>query len=188
MTNQYYPHPKAGLNRLIHYGAMAVVIVMVISAPLQMLLTLLGAPGGAFIISGILTILLAAPVLMVTAVAPAVSISQAGITLHPIIWKERFIRWDAIKAVKIFPLLPSEDVEVNRKVAVGRLNYKPAAGIMLLIPSLPWQYRIAGFFAGERATPIIALTNRAHIRYEELRQQVLELTDPQRHDNDLLTK
>lgn len=187
MTSRFYPHPKAGFNRIIQYGAMGVVIIMLISAPLQILLTLLGAPGGAFVMSAILTILLAAPVLMVTAVAPAVTVSEEGLTLHPTIWKERLIAWEDITAVKVFPLLPSEDVEVNRRIMVGRLKYKPAAGIMLVIPSLPWQYRIAGFFAGERAAPVIALTNRAHSDYEELRQQVLELTNPELHDNDLLT-
>ena len=40
---------------------------MVIAAPLQVLLTVMGAPGGLFILSALFTLLLALPVLMLTA-------------------------------------------------------------------------------------------------------------------------
>ncbi|MBC7871868.1 MAG: hypothetical protein H7Y09_13575 [Chitinophagaceae bacterium] len=161
-------HPKPTLNRAIHYGAMVAVVLLVLSAPLQVLLTLLGAPGGLFILSAFFTLILALPVLMLTAIAPAVTVSDEGITLKPTIWKTRFVSWSDVQAVKPFPLLPSPDSEINRKAGVGRKNYRPAEGIMLVIPSLPLQYRIGGFFAGERAAPIIALTNRAHTDYDKL--------------------
>jgi hypothetical protein len=84
--------------------------------------------------------------------------------------------------VKVYPLLPSADAETTRRLTVGRIKYRPAAGIMLVIPGLPPQYRIAGFFAGERAAPIIALTNRAHADYERLVEAVLTFTDSRIHD------
>jgi hypothetical protein len=39
---------------------------------------------------------------------------------------------------------------------------------MLVIPSLPAPYRIAGFLAGEGAKPVIALTTRTHSDYDAL--------------------
>ncbi len=165
-------HPKPTLNRAIQYGAIITVVLLVVAAPLQVLLTLLGAPGGLFILSAFFTLVLALPVLMLTAIAPAVTVSDEGITLKPTIWKARFINWSDVQAIKPFPLLPSPESETNRKTGVGRKNYRPAEGIMLVIPSLPVQYRIAGFFAGERAAPIIALTNRAHTDYDKLAKTI----------------
>ena len=183
-----HPHPRAGLNRAIQYGALVVVAIMVISAPLQVLLTLMGAPGGLFVLSALFTLLLALPVLMLTAYAPAVHVDDEAITLQPAIWKEQIIPWDAVKAVKVYPLLPSADAEITRQLTVGKRKYRPAAGIMLVIPGLPPQYRIAGFFAGERAAPVIALTNRAHVDYEKLVQAVLSHTDPASHDPQLVDR
>ncbi len=175
-------HPKPALNRLIQFGAAGVSVLLIVAAFLQTLLSVLIGEGGAFFLSAILTLLLMLPVLMLTANAPAVTVSEGGLTLHPAVWKEHHIQWEAIQAVKVYPLLPSEDSEVTRRIAIGRKKYVPAAGIMLTIPKLPPQYRIAGFLAGERAVPIIALTNRAHTDYEQLVRAVLERTDPAIHD------
>lgn len=169
-------HPKPALNRIIQYGALVVAVIMLVAALLQIVLAFF-TPGGAFFVSAVLTLLLAAPVLMLTAYAPPVSVDESGITLLPLIWKDRFVPWKNITAVKIYPLLPGEESEITRRAAVGRQKYRPAAGIMLVIPGLPPQYRIAGFFAGERGAPIIALTNRAHTDYETLRRAVLNYTD-----------
>lgn len=182
-----YTHPHPMLNRVIQYGALVVAILMVASAPLQIALTLLGAPGGLFILSAIFTVLLAAPVLMLTAYAPAVTVDKSGLTLHPAVWKERFIAWDAVQAVKVYPLLPTQDQEITRRFTVGRRNYRPADGIMLVIPGLPPQYRIAGFFVGERSRPIVVLTNRAHRDYDRLLRQILEYTNSSVHDDALFT-
>jgi hypothetical protein len=179
-----HPHPKPTLNRLIQYGALAVTIVLAVSAPLQVIIAL-AVPAGLFVCSAFVTLLLAAPVLMLTAYAPAVTVDADGLTLQPAIWRERFVPWQNVQAVKRYPLLPAEEAEVTRRIAVGRQNYRPAQGIMLLIPELPPQYRIAGFFAGERAAPVIALTTRAHSNYDALMQTVLERTDPAIHDPEL---
>lgn len=184
MKPSTHQHPNPTLSRIIQYGAIIVAALMVISAPLQALLTLAGAPGGGFILSAIFTVILAGPVVMLTAVAPPVSINQEGITLHPVVWKERFIPWGEVAAVKVFPLLPTVDTEVNRRWLVGRKNYTPADGLMLVIPSLPLQYRIVGFFAGVRAQPVIAVTNRAHTDYEKLAKAILNQTNPEIHDLD----
>ncbi len=141
---------------------------MLVAAPLQMLLDVLIGAGGGLVVAGVFTLLLAAPVLMLTAVAPGVTVTAEGLRLHPVIWREQVVTWGQIKAVKDYPLLPTRDAEVNRRWMVGRGNYEPATGVMLVIPALPPQYRIAGFFAGERGQPIIALTNRAHTDYEAL--------------------
>jgi hypothetical protein len=39
---------------------------------------------------------------------------------------------------------------------------------MLVIPSLPFQYRFTGVFTGEGFTGIIAFTNRTHTDYSRL--------------------
>jgi hypothetical protein len=114
-----------------------------------------------------------------------VTVSNEGLTLHPVVWKDRFVRWDEIASIAVYPLLPAADTEVTRRYAVGKRRYRPAQGIMLVIPSLPPPYRIAGFFAGTGAKPIIALTNRAHVDYDHLLEIVLQMTDPALHDPDL---
>jgi len=106
--------------------------------------------------------------------------------LHPALWAKRTIAWGEVTEVRVYPLLPRADTEIPRKYVVGTRNYRPAAGIMLVIPSLPWQYRIVGFFAGTQSQPTIALTNRAHENYEHLLQVVLQQTDKSTHADDLL--
>lgn len=185
MKTTRYPHPKPALNRVIETGALVVTVIMALTTPLQVMLTLMGAPGGLFVLSAFFTLLLAAPVLMLTAYAPEVTVDKEGLTLHPVVWRDRFIAWDAIAAVKVYPLLPAEDAETVRRAAVGRRNYAPAAGIMLVVPGLPPQYRIAGFFAGERARPVIAFTNRAHVDYPELVRVILSHTPTSIQDDEL---
>lgn len=184
MQPHYHAHPQPKLKSAIEIGAFLVTCLLVLVAPLQILLTLAGAPGGLFVCSAFFTLVLALPVLMLTAYAPPVTVSSSGITLHPRIWKDRFIPWDQITAVKRYPLLPTRDTEPLRPAAVGRRNYQPAEGIMLVIPGLPPHYRIAGFLAGERAQPVIALTNRAHTDYTRLQRAVLTHVDTARHDLD----
>jgi hypothetical protein len=185
MEASTHEHPNPRLNRAIQYGALVVTVLLLAAAPLQVLLTIVGAPGGLFVCSAFFTVLLAMPVLMLTAYAPAVSVDDEGITLHPAVWKDRFVPWDAIRAVKVYPLLPTQDQEVSRRAFVGKRRYRSAAGIMLVIPGLPPQYRIAGFLAGERAAPVIALTNRAHSDYDRLVQSVLRHTNSGTHAPEL---
>ena len=57
------------------------------------------------------TLLLIAPVMLLTSATPAVSVTAEGITIQPRVWRERFVRWDDVRAVKDYPLLPPKDVE-----------------------------------------------------------------------------
>src|SRR5690606_8979667 len=89
-----------------------------------------------------------------------------------VIWKARIFTWGDVQAVKDYPLLPQPDAETTRRLASGRDNYRAAEGLMLVIPSLPAQYRITGFLAGEGFTPVIAVTSRTHERYDVLAKKI----------------
>ncbi|MEM6529577.1 MAG: hypothetical protein AAF653_14865, partial [Chloroflexota bacterium] len=165
MIKSTHTHPNPSLNRIIQYGAAFICAIMVLSVPLQIALTLAGAPGGLFVLSALVTTALMPPVLMLTASSPAITIEKDGVWIEPVIWKRRFVPWDDVNAVKEYPLLPGADGETQRRAFVGRQNYTAPEGIMLVIPGLPLQYRIAAFFAGEPGRGIVALTNRTHTEY-----------------------
>lgn len=173
MVKSKHIHPNPSQNRIIQYGAFAVCVLMLVSAPLQILLTLAGAPGGLFIISAVVTVLLVPPVLMLTAATPAVTLEQDGLWIEPLIWKRRFVAWGDVQAVKVYPLLPQADGEVQRRAFVGKQNYQAAQGIMLVITGLPLPYTITAFFAGEAGKTVIALTNRTHTDYPKLRKKII---------------
>ena len=168
-----HTHPDPQKDRISQYGAVALLIIMLLSAPLMVLLTALGAPGGLFVLAALVMLALTLPVIMVITISPAVTVDDDGVTLQPRIWRDHHIPWENISAVKVYPLLPTEGSEVNRRNFVGRKNYTAAEGIMLVIPSLPMQYRIAGFFAGESGRGVVALTNRAHTEYAQLKRVVV---------------
>lgn len=176
MRETTYQHPNPARQRLTHFAAGALLIVMLLSVIGQIVLTVGGVFGGLMLITALLTALLILPVIMLTTAAPPVTISAEGITLHPHLWRRRFVPWGDVQAVKDYPLLPPRDAEAVRRVAVGRKRYRAAEGIMLIIPSLPPQYRIHGFFAGEGFAPIIALTNRTHQDYDQLAREVRQYT------------
>jgi hypothetical protein len=167
-------HPNPATDRLAQYGGIVLTVVMVAGALGQIVLATLGLP--LFLLSGIVTLLLIAPVMMLTAATPAVSVNAQGITIQPRVWRERFVRWDEIRAVKDYPLLPPKDVESGRRALVGKKRYRPAQGKMLIIPSLSLPYRFTGFFAGEGFRGVIGLTNRTHTDYERLIEQVEKYT------------
>lgn len=159
------------------------VAILVISVPFQLFLGLAG--GTLFFLAIIFSLLLTLPLLMTTVIAPAIEVDADGFTLKPIFWKKQPVKWSEITAIKPYPLLPPSDAEVTRRIVVGKVKYAPADGIMLTIPKLSWMYRIGGFFAGEKSQPIIAITNRAHSRYDELVYAVLNFTASDIHDPEL---
>ena len=167
-------HPNPTTDRLAQYGGIVLAVVMIIGALGQIVLATLGLP--LFLLSGITTLLLIAPVMMLSTATPAVRVSAEGITIQPRVWRERLVRWDDIKAIKDYPLLPPKDVESGRRALVGKKRYRPAEGKMLIIPSLPLPYRFTGFFAGEGFRGVIGLTNRTHTDYERLIEQVATYT------------
>ncbi len=109
---------------------------------------------------------------MLTSATPAVSVAADGITIQPRVWRDRFVAWGEVRAIKDYPLLPPKDAEVTRRTMVGKKRYRAAEGKMLIIPSLPLQYRFTGLFAGEGFTGVIALTNRSHTNYDRLIAEV----------------
>jgi hypothetical protein len=163
-------HPNPLADRISQIGGLVLIVVMIAAALGQFVLALSGLP--LLLFSGIITLLLIAPVMLLTSATPAVTVSADGITIQPRVWRARFVRWDEVRAVKPYPLLPPKDVEVGRRAFVGRRRYRPAEGIMLVIPSLPLVYRFTGLFTGEGFTGVIGLTNRTHTEYEALIQQV----------------
>lgn len=185
MEPRTHKHPKPTIDRLSQIVSLVGAVLLLAAIPILAVLVLLGAPGG-FLLALPLLVGLSLPLLMRTAVSPTITVTEEGLALKPLIWRERVVAWDAITSVQVFPLLPSVDEEVTRRVAVGRLNYRPAGGLMLVIPGLPPQYRIAGFFAGVASQPIIALTNRAHAEYDTLVEAVLSHTNPAKHADDLI--
>lgn len=166
-------HPNPRLDRVTQYGAVALVVVMLVATPLQIVLALLGASRGLLIFTGVATLLLTLPVLLLTTATPRVTVSPDGITIQPLVWKERFVRWNDVQTIKDYPLLPPSDSEVGRKALTGRQRYRPAEGKMLVIPGLPVQYRVTGYFAGEGFTGVIALTSRTHHEYDKLIKKVM---------------
>ncbi|MCC6802024.1 MAG: hypothetical protein IT319_03990 [Anaerolineae bacterium] len=171
-STHVHPHPAS--DRLAQYGGVALVVVMIAAALGQVALALYGLP--LFLLSGLVTLAMIAPVMMLTSATPAVSIAPDGITIHPRVWRERFVRWSEVRAVKDYPLLPPRDVEAGRRALVGRKKYQAAEGKMLVIPSLPLPYRFTGLFAGEGFTGVIGLTNRTHTEYTVLIRQVMKYT------------
>jgi hypothetical protein len=165
-----HTHPNPTLNRLTQYAALTLTALLAFGEVGLILLSL--RAGGGFILMGITLVLFAPFLLMQTVNTPAVTVSGDGITLQPLLWKPIFVAWEAIRKVKPYPLLPPPEAETLRKVMVGRLKYRPAEGVLLVIPSLPLLYRLHGFFCGEGFTGAIALTNRTHTDYTRLVEQV----------------
>jgi hypothetical protein len=159
------------MNRLAHHLAGVLMLALVIGMPFQIFLAAaLGAP--LFLLTAPISLLLLLPLAMYTSATPEITLTDQGLQIRPVLWRLQQVRWDQVSEVKDYTLLPDQDAEVTRRYAVGRKNYKPAEGLMLVIPSLPLQYRATGFFAGEGFKPVIAVTNRSHTNYRYLAEQV----------------
>ena len=169
-------HPNPTLDRITQYGALALVAIMLFAALAQIVLAITVRPALLFIMTAVITILLIPFVLMLTASTPGVTVSKEGLKIEPLVWKTQFIPWRDVKAIKYYPLLPQAGAEVSRKAMVGRKNYRPAEGIMLVIPSLPAQYRITGLLAGEGFTSVIGVTTRTHGDYDRLTEKIYTYT------------
>lgn len=174
MKGSTHRHPHPTFDRIAQVGGLLLAVVMLTAALGQFVLATAGLP--LFLLSGIVTLLLIAPIMLLTSATPAVTVTPEGITIQPRVWRERFFRWDQVRAVKPYPLLPPKDVEVERRAFVGKRRYRPAEGIMLIIPSLPLQYRFTGLFAGEGFTGVVALTNRSHTDYDALLREIQKNT------------
>ena len=163
-----HPHPLT--DRIAQYGGILLVAVMLFAAAGQLVIALTGQP--FFLFNTVITLLLIAPVMMLTSATPAVTVTPEGITIQPHVWRERFVPWADVRAIRNYPLLPPKDAEVLRALLQGRSRYHAAEGKMLIIPSLPLPYRCTGLFAGAGFTGVIGLTNRTHTDYDALIRQV----------------
>ena len=168
--NSTHTHPKPWLDALTQYGAAALLVLILIGVPLQLVLALAGAP--VFVLTALFTLAFVPFILMLTAATPSVKIGPEGLSVQPRLWKAHEIPWSAVTAVKPYPLLPVPDAEISRKYLSGRMHYRPAEGIMLVIPDLPLQYRITGVLAGEGFVPVIAVTTRTHTQYDALVKKI----------------
>lgn len=174
-------HPHRLSDGIAQFGGIALAGVMVAAGIGQMVVAVLfHLP--LLLLSGVVTLALIGPVLLLVSATPAVSIAPEGITLQPRVWRNRFVPWSAVREIKDYPLLPPRDAEVGRRALTGRQRYRAAEGKMLIIPSLPIQYRVTGLFVGEGFVGVIGLTNRTHTDYERLIQQMFKYYEAGKKD------
>lgn len=170
-VTKHYDHPHMTRYRMEQRFGMALLVLIIIGCAGQVLLAVL-LHGLLFGMTALTLLALVPFVLMLLSVAPPVTLDEQGILIHPWWWSERRIAWDDVLALKPYPLLPQANQETERRALQGRRKYQPAVGIMLVVRGLPWQYRCAGFFAGEHSQPVIALTSRTHRDYSHLVQAI----------------
>lgn len=163
----HYAHPKPHIATTQHYLALTLYTLIGFAS---VALLFLAWTLGAFLFGLMVPFLLAllAPVTLLTVATPPVTLSDAGVTLHPRLWGERFIAWDEVVALRDYPLLPRREAEFERRAFQGRQKYQEAKGIMLVVPGLPLPYRVTGFFAGVRGMGVVGMTNRTHQAYDHL--------------------
>jgi len=176
MTHSHYTHPNPIAYRITQWVLFALLCVVLVAVPLQILIALMYPQAILFYLLAVITLFFALPILLYLFTTPTVSLDSDGITVHPFIGKSHHVAWDDVERVAYYPLLPRQNHEVNKRLVVGRKRYKPAEGIMLISSALPQVYRVGGLFAGERGRKIIALTNRTHANYDQLHKQVLKHT------------
>lgn len=164
-------HPNFKLYQFQQISLL-ILIVLVIFAALMLIVVAVLLPAPLFVVISILLLLLASPLLMAMVNSPPILIADDGLTLQPLIGGERFIAWNEIEHVAAYPLLPQANQEILKQYLIGRKKYRAAEGIMLIVPSLPLPYRIAGFLAAEQGRPVIAFTNRSHRDYAILTKRI----------------
>ena len=165
----------ASLIASLFASVMLIVVALLLSTPL-------------FVIMSLLVLLLSAPLLMALVNTPPVTITDEGLILQPFIGNERHIPWQAIEHIEAYPLLPQANQEILKQYLIGRKKYRPAEGIMLIVPSLPLPYRIAGLLTGTGGMPLIAFTNRTHQDYETLTHRIMHYASHAIHDNSLINE
>jgi len=166
-STQYFPARNPRGYRISQWVLAATAGVLAISALPQVFLAFAIPGGGMFVLTALLSLALILPIVLMMSATPPITLSREGFTLQPGIGKPTTVLWAAVKEVKPYSLLPPEDSETTRRLMVGRKNYRPAAGTMLVCEGLPWRYRIVGGFAGEGFTPVVAVTNRTHAEYDQ---------------------
>lgn len=165
--SHHFPAKNPRLYQVSQLALAITSVVLLVSAPLQVILALNIAGAGMFIMTGILSLALMLPLILMSSATPPVTISREGLTVQPFLGKAVFVPWSAVKEIKPYSLMPPEDSETVRRAMVGRKKYRAASGVMLVCAGLPWQYRVVGAFAGEGFMPVVAVTNRDHADYDQ---------------------
>lgn len=147
-----------------------VVVAIMLSAPL-------------FFLMSVILLLLSMPPVMTIVNTPPLIIRDEGLILRRFIGGERTIGWDEIDCIKAYPLLPQADQEILKQYLIGRNKYRPAEGIMLIIPTLPLPYRIGGVLTAEKGNPVIAFTNRTHSDYDTLKHRIMRYAPHAVHES-----
>ncbi len=170
-----FDHPRPRLDQLIQWGSAVLAGAFVLCALASVLIALVfGLP--LMVIGALFALGLAGAALLPTTAAPAVTLTERDLITRSRIWGRHAAPWSAVEMLKSYPLLPPAGAEVMRRALVGQNRYRPAEGVLIAVRTLPFPYRIHGWFAGEGFTPAIALTNRAHQDYDRLIDAVMRQT------------
>lgn len=168
----YFPPLKPRSYAVSQYVVAGALAALLVGAPVQVAAGLLLPGAGMFVVTAVLSLLLALPLLLALRATPPVTIDDAGLTLTPRIGRPARVAWDAVREAKPYPLLPPSETETLRRAAAGRKKYAAAEGIMLTSDALPWPYRVVGWFAGEGFRGAFAVTNRMHADYPRARAAI----------------
>lgn len=160
-------NPRAA--RISAWTAAAFVVVLGLSLPLWVVMSLSAPRALLLLLMLVPTVLFLPAVVYLSVATPPVTLTNEGVRLRPLVlWRETFIAWADIESAQPYPLIPSPETEIVRKALVGRRKYAPAEGVMLISSALPLPYRVVGFFAGQGNKGVVAFTNRTHADYETL--------------------
>ncbi len=118
--------------------------------------------------SALLTSILTLPMLLRTVLHPEISVTDAGVILHPMLWPAQFVAWDSLTQIVAHPL-------VYNDAAMGRVlygkSYRPREGTVVVIsPGVNvWPvYRLVGQLAGAGNVPAFAISSTTHADYGRL--------------------
>lgn len=172
MTKIYtYPPKSPQSYRLRMFALSALLFVMLLAVPLQVLLAVLTG-GLLFVLTAFMLLLLCVPVSVGIFATPPLEVSDEGVRVRPFLGRARLIAWSQVDALKPYPLLPRPDQETERRALVGRARYQPAEGYMLVLREADWQYRLTGYLCGEGLRGVVAFTNRSHADYDALLKRI----------------
>lgn len=159
-------HPKPRVDALRQYGGAALALVMALAGLGTILAGLSNGRLLLLIPAGVMCWLLIAPVIMLSAASPALEITDAALIVRSRVWGRHALPWASIRDIRDNPLLPPEEGEKVRRAVVGRANYAPERGKLIVAPALPLPFRFLGRFAGVGFTGAVALSSRAHTPYD----------------------
>ncbi|MEP7288369.1 MAG: hypothetical protein ABI947_21675 [Chloroflexota bacterium] len=128
--------------------------------------------GSLLLGTALLTAILFIPLLMRTVLHPEIEVCADGLRLHPILWRDQFVVWDAIVGIVDHPLLFNDE-------AMGRTlhgkRYRPREGAVILVAGsarlLPL-YRILGGVAGANNATAFAISSTTHTDYPLLLEAI----------------